>query len=235
MTIQKNHVKPVQGPPPVDSLMEMSILDQQVIKIITELNKLRVEQQISFTDQMILKGAQQRAVHLFLTIFLALLITGAMLVQLLGTRHWVTVALNLGFMVAGVVSGIGFMVFMLISTIIRKRIEDDPLSEAKLKDRLKYDSTCAMQIIKMVPKPTVSALERAALLLKGQIERYAGYTGARNEYFRSVKDLLLAGLLIIGLSPETATGEWMSGIRWIGAATLILGIVLGQISKGRVY
>lgn len=213
-------------------------LDAQAIKIINKLKPMRIERKIPLSKQLSFTGTEYRAVRLFLIIAFALILIAAMLIMLLGSRHWVANALLKGISVASLVSFVLFMVFMIISTAVRRRTEADPFSETNLKDRLDHEQSCVQQIINLTPTPTEDTLDRASLLIKGQAERYSGYTEVRNEYFRDVKDLLLAGLVIIGISAESAIGEWATFIQaaqWAGAAALLLGIVLGYFSKGKVY
>lgn len=187
-----------------------------------------------FRDQITLQGADYRAVKLVGTIMLALVVTGVMLVALLGRRDPVTQSLLLGFNGAIVCLYLGSLSYYLVRQISRWR-EEDPLTQLNLRSRMAYERDCAQQLTDL--KPTDEGLERATLELQAQTERYASYTGARNEFFRSYKELLLAGLLIFGITPETATGELINfilTIKWLGALLLLSSFWAGVFSSAKV-
>ncbi|MFL6334980.1 MAG: hypothetical protein ACJ754_16835 [Pyrinomonadaceae bacterium] len=193
-----------------------------------------MEKQLPFREQIVLRGADYRAVKLVGAIMLALVVTGVMLVALLGRRNPVTQSLLLGFNGAVVCLYLGSLLFYLVRQIGRWR-EEDPLTPRNLRSRLAYERDCARQLTGL--EPADEGLERATLELQAQTERYAGYTGARNEFFRSYKELLLAGLLIFGITSETATGELITfilTIKWLGALFLLSSFWAGMFSSAKV-
>jgi hypothetical protein len=211
----------------------LSKTDRKVIDIIAQVKSMRVQPRVSTADQMVLKGSSYKAATLFITAFVTFFVTGSMLVKLLGNTYPIRINLIAEFGVALLLSSIVFAVFQLTSSIKRRK-EKDPLSTANLEARLKYENKCVHQLITDL-NPNLLELERASLHFKGQAGRYAGYTGARNQYLRSFKDLLLAGFLIFGLSIETAPYDWVQPIKAAGAGALILGVVLEQFASAKLY
>lgn len=194
-----------------------------------------MEKQLPFAEQAALRGADYRAAQLVGTILLALLVTSAMLVTLFSRRYPImTGSLQLGINVAVICLFLGSAVYAIVRQIKRRRAED-PLEPQNLRSRLAYERDCVQQIT--VLEPTDEGLERAALELQAQTERYAGYTGPRNEFFRGYRELLLAGLLIFGITPENASGElanFILTIKWLGAALLIASFWAGLFSSAKV-
>ena len=208
-------------------------VDEQAVEIIALVRTMAMEKQLPFREQITLRGADYRAVKLVGTLMLALVVTAVMLVALLGRRSPVTQSLLLGFNGAIVCLYLGSLLFYVIRQISRWR-EEDPLTPQNLRSRMTYERDCARQLTGL--EPTDEGLERAALELQAQTERYTGYTGARNEFFRSYKELLLAGLLIFGITPETATGELINfilTIKWLGALMLISAFWAGMFSSAK--
>jgi hypothetical protein len=124
--------------------------------------------------------------------------------------------------------------YYLVRQISRWR-EEDPLTPRNLHSHLAFERDCAQQLTNL--EPTDEGLERTTLGLQAQTERYASYTGARNEFFRSYKELLLAGLLIFGITPETASGELINfilTIKWLGALLLLSSFWAGVFSSAKV-
>jgi hypothetical protein len=211
----------------------LSKTDHKVIDIIAQVKAMRVQPRVSAADQMVLRGSSYTAATLYITASIAFYVTGSMFVILLGKTYQIRINLIAGFGAALLISSVVFAVYKLISSI-RHRKEKDPLSKVNLEARLKYENRCARQLI-ADQKPNLIELERASLHLKGQVGRYAGYTGARNQYLRSFKDLLLAVFLVFGLLIETATNDWVQPVKLVGAGALILGTVLEQYASAKLY
>lgn len=211
----------------------LSRSDSKAIDIITQLKGMRVNPKVSTADQMVLKGGVYTVVGLFITVAIALFVTGSILITLLGDRYQIRMNLLVGFALAFLLSATVFALSMFIISIRRQK-DKDPLAEANLKARFGYENECAQKLI-AEQRPTPKELERAALYLKGQAGRYASYTGARNEYLRGFKDLLLAALLVLGLSAETAPNDWMHPVKSVGAGALILGMAFGQYASAKLY
>lgn len=196
---------------------------------------MRMEKRLPSAEQAALRGADYRAAQLVGTILLALLVTSAMLVTLFSRRYPITTeSLQSGINVAIICLFLGSAVYAIARQIKRRRAED-PLEPQNLRSRMAYERDCVQQIT--VLEPTDEGLERAALELQAQTERYAGYTGPRNEFFRGYRELLLAGLLIFGVTPENASGElanFILTIKWMGAALLIASFWAGVFSSAKV-
>lgn len=193
-----------------------------------------MEKQLTFTEQITLRGADYRVAKLVGTIMLALVVAIVMLVTLMGRSDPVTQSLLLGFNGALICLYLGSLAYYIVRQIRRRRVED-PLTPQNLHSRLEYERDCVQQLTKI--EPTDAGLERAGLELQAQTERYAGYTGSRNEFFRSYKELLLAGLLIFGITPETAGGELTNlilTIKWLGALLLLSSFWAGMVSSAKV-
>jgi uncharacterized membrane protein YuzA (DUF378 family) len=209
-------------------------VDQQVVAIISLLRAMRSERQIPAAEQMTLKGADLRAVHLVGSILLGMAVTFALIAESLGAGHAITRALYLGYAGAFVCLCLGSVVFLAARKVMALRAED-ALADENLRSRLDYERGCAEQLLDL--RPTDADLERAALELEAQAERYAGHTGARNEFFRNYRDLALALLLIVGITPETAGGELgrlVLAIKWLGAALLVGAFWMGVARSARV-
>ena len=196
---------------------------------------MRMEKQLPFAEQVALQGADYRATQLVGTILLALLVISALLVTLFSRKDPImTESLQLGINVAIICLFLGSAVYAIVRQISRRRAED-PLEPQNLRSRMAYERDCVRQLI--VLEPTDEGLERAALELQAQTERYAGYTGPRNEFFRGYRELLLAGLLIFGITPENTSGElanFILTIKWLGAVLLIASFWVGVFTSVKV-
>jgi hypothetical protein len=194
-----------------------------------------MEKQIPFTEQIALRGADYRVTHLVVSIMIALLIISAMLIALWGRRDPIMArSLILGTGGALICLFFGSAVYAIVRQISRRRAEN-PLEPQNLRSRLAYERECAQQLINL--EPTDEGLERATLELQAQTERYAGYTSPRNEFFRSYRELLLAGLLLFGVTPENVSGELavlVQTIKWLGAALLLSAFWAGIFSSAKV-
>lgn len=195
---------------------------------------VRMERQVPFAAQVTLKEMDRRAVLLVGTLSVTIVVAGVMLTVLLGPKHPVARALNLGFAAAILCLICGSAVFYVIRQI-RERHTNDLLSAENLRSRLEYEEDCVRKLLALAP--TEQGLERTVLELEAQSARYAGHSGARNEFFRSYKDLLLAGFLFIGLTPENAAGGlslFFVTIRWVGAALLVVSFWAGVARSARL-
>lgn len=210
-------------------------VDEQAVELLACVRNMPMEKQIPFVEQIALRGADYRAAHLVVSIMIALLVISAMLVTLWGRRDPIMArSLILGIGVALICLFFGSVMYYIVRQVSRRRAED-PLEPQNLRSRLAYERDCAQQLI--ILKPTDEGLERATLELQAQTERYAGYTGSRNEFFRSYRELLLAGLLLFGVTPENADGELailIQTIKWLGAALLLSAFWAGMFSSARV-